>query len=342
MAGYTQTELAAIFSAAGVASTDSQRRLADIILRAYTDIGVIRVVETTGGAGAPKYNYNTRKYFSAMARPLVELVTACYGQDYTDAQITALAQTEPYGPLSYSFATYLPDIVRATFACMELGAECLGQGNFASQTLWTVANGLAKSTAGLTYTHNAGANTATQTAAQRVGAGSLAEVLQNSKWYVFDFTISTASPTIANLTSYKLSAAVCSVATNIAPITAAGFGTAEKKSLFFQSAVAADVADFVLTVVSADVGANNIITNFSLKRLISYDAATTYRNYSTNPLSNFTATQAELYGSLGSNYCKRFIAATITTTLQKIAEGEYGVYGTLNKVAEPVLDTWTT
>jgi hypothetical protein len=260
-----------------------------------------------------------------MAKPLIDLVTACYGQNYTDAQITALAQTESYGPLSYSFATYLPDIVRATFACMELGAESIAEGTFATQALWTPANGITASSAGLTYAHNAGPNTATQTAAQR--ATGLVATMVNSAWYVFDFTISTACTTIAQLTSYQLGTGVSLSATNIAPITAAGFGTAEKKSLFFYSAAAADVGSFVLTVISTNTGANNIITNFSLKRLVSYDTATTYRAYSTNPLSNFSDTQALYYGSSGSNYCKKFIASAITTTLQKMADGEYGVYG---------------
>jgi len=332
MAGYTQAELAAVFSAAGVASTDSQRRLADIILRAYVDMGVIRVVETTGGAGAPKYNYNTRKYFASMAKPMIDLATACYGQNYTAAQITALAQTEPYGPFSYSFATYAPDIVQATYACMELGAESIAEGDFATQAKWDVVNGFGKSAAGLTYTHNAGPNTATQTAANRTAGGGALMVA--SVWYVLDFTITTAVATIGNLTSYQLGTGVSLSATNIAPITAAGFGTAEKKSLIFKSSAAPAAADFVLTVVSG-AAATNVVTNISLKQI-------TNSAYSTDPLSNFSSTQALYYGSSGSNYCKKYIAAVITTTLQKIAEGEYSVYGTLNKVAEPVLDTWTT
>src|SRR4030066_82783 len=74
------------------------------------------------------YNYNTRKYFAAMSRPLIDLATACYGQGYTASEITALAQTEAYGPLSYPFATYAPDIVQAIFSCMEAGAELLTNG----------------------------------------------------------------------------------------------------------------------------------------------------------------------------------------------------------------------
>jgi hypothetical protein len=331
MAGYTQTELQAIFSASGVGSDYSQRRLADIIIKAYIDIGVIRAVEATGGAGAPLYNYNTRKYFVSMSRPLIELATACYGQNYTAAQITALAKTEAFGPLSGSFATYVPNIVQATFACMELGAESIAQGDFVAHTYWTVANGLLDTGGNLAYTHNAGANTATQTAADRTTDGKA--TLVNSAWYVFDFEVITAPTNIAHLTSYQLGIGVCSEATNILPITATDW-VAGKKSFIFKSATAADVANFVLTVVSSNTGANNVIDNFSLKQI-------TNSSYSTNPLSNFSSTQA-LYGFSGSNYCKKFIAVVVTNTLQKIAEGEYSVYGTRNKQAEPNLEYYTT
>ncbi len=324
MAGYTQAELQAIFSASGIDSDYSQRRLAAYIIQGYVDL--LNTARATSEQ-QPTYNYNTRKYFASMSRPLIELATACYGQNYTAAQITALAQTEAYGPLSYTFATQAPNIVQAIYACMEVGVESIAEGNFATQALWDVANGFGKSASGLTYTHNAGANTATQTAANR----ATVETMVASSWYVLDFQITTAPATIAQLTSYQLGTGVCSVATNIAPITAAGFGLAGKKSLIFKSSAGAAAGDFVFTAVSS-AAATNIVTNISLKQILN-------TAYSTNPLSNFSSTQVLYYGSLGSNYCKKFIAGIVTSTLQKMAQGEYSVYGTLNKQAEPVTGT---
>jgi hypothetical protein len=333
MSGYTLSELQAIFSAAGVASDYSQKRLADIILRAYADIGVIRVVETTGGAGAPKYNYNTRKYFASMSRPLIELATACYGQNYTSAQITALAQTEPYGPFSYSFATYAPSIIQAIYACGESGAESLLEGDFATHTYWAETGQCVDTGGFLAYTHGGtNAGTETQTAGDRLAQG--ATTLVNSAWYVFDFDIIAAPATPGNLSKYQITTAVASVATDIAPLTATGMGLAGRHSLIFKTAATANVGSFVLDIASTGA-ATTTIDNLSLKQI-------TNSAYSTNPLSNFTADQALYYGSSGSNYCKKFIVAVVTTTLQKIAEGEYSVYGTLNKQAEPVLDTFTT
>jgi hypothetical protein len=329
MAGYTQAELVAIFSASGVADRNAQRRLANILTKAYIDVGVIRVVETTGGAGAPKYNYNTRKYFAAMARPLIELATACYGQGYTAAQITALAKTEAYGPLSYTFATYAPDIVQATFACMESGGEILtSAATFAAD--WTGADDYNISGEALRWTRNTDAGTFTQLHAAMNHA-----LLTNSAWYVFDFEVAVVASAPTAVTKIAITAGLLTTETSIITYDTAGIGTLQKASAFVKAKTDTSVSDFVISGTSNGATGAYKLDNFSLKEIPN-------SAFSTNPLSNFTATQAQYYGSLGSNYCKKFIAAVVTTTLQKMAEGEYGVYGTINKIADPVLDTWTT
>jgi hypothetical protein len=330
MAGYSQSELTTIFSASGIDSAFAQRRLADIIFKTCEK----DLLNTTGQAAEqlPQHNYNTRAYLANMARPLIEFASGIYGLGMTAAQITAAAQIAgpsgeyDYLPLSPTFATAAPQIVQAIYACMELGSESIDQGTFVASNLWTPVNGFSVGAAGITYAHNAGPNTVTQTAANRA---AVATMVANA-WYVLDFEITTAVATIANLTSYQLGLGVCSVATNIAPITAAGFGKAEKKSLIFYSSAGAAAGDFVFTAVSG-AAAGNVVTNLSLKQILN-------TAYSTNPLSNFTPAQALLYGSSGSNYVKKYIAGVVTSTLQKMAQGEYSVYGTLNKVADVPVD----
>lgn len=329
MAGYTQAELVAILSASGIGSTDAQRRLANVITKAYVDIGVIRAVSTTGGAGAPLYNYNTRKYVAGMSKPLIDLATACYGQGYTAGQITALAQTEAYGPLSYSFATYAPDIVQAIFACMEAGAEVLTNGTTFGAN-WTPNTDFAISGSAAVYTHSGG-NGYMQHSTVTITSGA---------WYVFDYEISSAAtaPTSVTLlqllgsgTTYVPAASAALVTYDSNALT--GIGVARKGSVFFKAAATA-TALFRFNATSSG-STTFTIDNVSLKEIPN-------SAFSTNPLSNFTADQALYYGSLGSNYVKRFIAGVVTTTLQKIAEGEYSVYGTLNKQAEPNLEYFTT
>lgn len=332
MAGYTQVELDAIFTAGGIDSESSQRRLAAYIIQGYVDL-----LNTARGTSEqqPTYNYNTRKYFASMSRPLIELATACYGLNvdtaatWTAAEITALAKTEAYGPLSYTFAAQAPQIVQAIYACMELDVENIGEGNFATQAQMTAAGDLGVGATGATWTHSSNTGSFTETAAQRASALGAGHVAVGSVWYVFDFEVVTAPSDITKVTSYQLGTGFCSSATNIAPITVAGFGTAGKKSLIFRSASGAATGAFVLSGVSSGSGADHLLSNFSLKQILN-------TAFSTNPLSNFTATQAQYYGSLGSNYCKKFIAGIVTSTLQKMAQGEYSVYGTLNKQAEPV------
>ncbi len=330
MAGYTQAELQAIFAASGVASDNAQRRLASIITKAYVDMGVIRVVSTTGGAGAPLYNYNTRKYFAAMSKPLIDLATACYGQGYTAAQITALAQTDAYGPLSYSFATYAPDIVLGTFACMEAGPEILTNG-LTLATTWTPAGDFSVASAALLWTQATAAGTMTQAHADMNHT-----LLTNSAWYVFDFEVTTAATVATRVTLLAITTGLLAAQTAIIGYTTAGIGTTQKASVFVKAKSDTSASDFVLSATSGggDPGAY-VLDNFSLKEIPN-------TAFSTNPLSNFTSTQELYYQSFGSNYCKKFIAGVITSTLQKMAEGEYGVYGTINKQAEPVLDYYTT
>lgn len=331
MAGYTQAELAAILSGSGIDSAYAQTRLANIIIQAYVNTGVIRVVSTTGGAGAPLYNYNTRKYFASMARPLIELATACYGQNYTAAEITALAKTEPYGPLSGSFANNVPSIIQAIYACMELGLESIAQGNFTSHDLWDITGQCVDTGGNLAYTHGGtNAGTCLQTAANRATVATAV----NNAWYVLDFEVTVAPATPTNLSKYAITSAFASAAIDIALRTSAGLGLAGKKSIIFKTAAGANVADFVFDVASTGA-ATTTIDNLSLKQILN-------TAFSTNPLSNFTDAQALYYQTSGSNYCKKFIAGVVTTTLQKIALGEYSVYGTLNKQAEPVLDYYTT
>lgn len=326
MAGYTQAELQAIFSASGIDSDYSQRRLAAYIIQGYVDL--LNTARATSEQ-QPTYNYNTRKYFASMSRPLIELATACYGQNYTAAQITALAQTEAYGPLSFTFATQAPNIVQAIYACMEVDVENIGEGTFATQAQMTPGADLTVGATGAIWTHNTGGGTFTETAAQRATALGVGHVAVGSVWYVFDFEVTVAPTDITKLVSYQLGT-FSSAAANILPMTTAGW-VVGKKSFIFKSAPAV-VGNFVLTGVSTAGGADHKITNFSLKQILN-------TAYSTNPLSNFTATQVLYYGSLGSNYCKKFIAGIVTSTLQKMAQGEYSVYGTLNKQAEPVTGT---
>jgi hypothetical protein len=328
MAGYTQAELQAIAAAAGVSSDAAQRRLANIIIAAYSDIGVIRVVSTTGGAGAPLYNYNTRKYFAAMSKPLIDLATACYGQGYTAAEITALAQTEPYGPLSYSFATYAPSIIQAIFACMEAGPEILTAGT-AFGAGWTAAGDFGIAGDALVWTQATSAGTMTQ-----LHAAMNHTLLTNSAWYVFDFDVTTAATTAANVSKLAITTGLLAAETPIIAYTTAGLGTAQKGSVFVKAKADTSLSDFILSATTTGAPGAFVLDNFSLKEVPN-------SAFSTNPLSNFSATQELYYQSFGSNYCKKFIAGVVTTTLQKIAEGEYSVYGTLNKQAEPVLDTWT-
>ncbi len=334
MAGYTQSELQAIYAAAGVGDDYAQRRLAAIIQKAYIDMGVIRVVATTGGAGAPLYNYNTRKYMASMAKPLIDLATACYGQGYTAAEITALAQTDTYG-FSYIFALYAPDIVQGIFACMEQGGEILVNGSDMSVgASWTLANGFTVDGVHAAYSHNGGANTITE-----LHAAMNHTLLTNSAWYVFDWEVITAATNVAQITTVQLSS-IAQSATEImakggtANYAAATMGTVQKWSTFFKAATDTSLVNFVITCTSG--GACTFeIGNFSVKEIPN-------SAYSTNPQSTYTATQALSSGSSGSNYCKGYIAGVVTRTLQKMAEGEYGVYGTINKTAEPVLDYFTT
>src|SRR4030042_198493 len=167
-----------------------------------------------------------------------------------------------------------------------------------------------------------------------------AVTITSGAWYVFDYEISSAAtaPTsvtllqlLASGTTYVPAASIALASYDTNALT--GIGVARKGSVFFKAAA---IGSALLRFNATSSGATTFsIDNVSLKEIPN-------SAFSTNQLSNFSSTQELYYQSFGSNYCKKFIAGVVTTTLQKIADGEYSVYGTLNKQAEPVLDYYTT